>query len=138
MEFKMNEMQRKQFIKYLTDILGIKKIYLEQETVAKVDIIIYVENYGSLSLAESELLKKMIEALKLEQQSIKILDLQNETLNQASLFQIYLVNNPLHMQNKISKNTVVTFSPTILNVKTQFKKEAWNEMQKAIAFFRTT
>lgn len=133
----MDEEQRKNQIKYLTEVLGIKKIFLENEMANKPDLIVFVENYKALTTSESDLLAKMIEALKLTEQTVMILDLEKQSENTKSKYQIYLVNNPQDWQQKISASSVVTFSPTVLSVKTQLKKEAWTELQKTIAFFKT-
>ena len=133
----MNHDLKNSYAKYLTDVLGINKIFLDSEGATK-DIIFYVENYDHLSSEENDLLKKMIEALKLGEKTMEVYDLKNKSVKQTFLFAVYLVNNPQQFKDKLSNTSLVTFGPTILQVKTQLKKEAWTELQKVIAFFNQT
>lgn len=127
---------KKDMIKYFSEVLGVNKVHVESNSTSSVELLILVENYQQISAAESELLTKMIEALKLEEKPTQIVDLNAVNLP-SSNYQMYLVNNPKQMQHKISSSSLVTYSPQILNVKTQLKKDAWTEMQKVIYFFKS-
>lgn len=127
---------KKDFFDFVSNVLGVKNILLSQSTenvLQVVPLLIAVENLNSYTDGENELLSKMIAALKIDQKLIRLIDLKDTSLYQPE-FAIYFVNE-LGQKTDSQVNQVQTYSPRYLLTHPELKKQAWDEMQKAIAYF---
>lgn len=128
--------EKKDYFDYVQNVLGVKSILLNQEpveTIKQSPLVIYVENYINYSPAEMELLSKMIAALKIDLNWIRVVDLDNQEIQ--SEFTIYFIEE-LNQNDPIEKNKVRTYSPRILLKNSKFKKKAWDDLQAVIKFFQ--
>lgn len=128
--------EKKDYFDYVQNVLGVKSILLNQEpveTIKQSPLVIYVENYINYSPEEMELLSKMIAALKIDLNWIRVVDLDNQEIQ--SEFTIYFVEE-LNQNDPIEKNKVRTYSPRILLKNSKYKKKAWDDLQVVIKFFQ--
>lgn len=127
------------YFDFVSNVLGVKSILLSQSTenvLQVVPLLIAVENLNSYTDAENELLSKMIGALKIDQKLIRLVDLKEVSLYQPE-FSIHFVEE-LNQNNVSLANQVMTYAPRSLLKHPEFKKQAWDEMQKAIVYFSNT
>lgn len=136
--------EKKDYFDYVANVLGVKSVLLSQDAESirqVVPLLIAVENLASYADSEYELLSKMIAALKIDMQLIKVVDLNQSQLFQpqfAILFMDELVLDKSPQDNSTENSTaqqVKTYSPRTLIKKPELKKQAWDDMQRAIIFF---
>lgn len=108
----------KNYLSYLTDTLGLKNILTEGAENSSTYLVL-VENLSSYQQPESELLEKMMSALKLTV-PVRLLDLSTSELDQNS--HIVLKENP-EKENE-------TYSPRTLLRHPEFKRKAWDDMKR--------
>lgn len=108
----------KNYLSYLTDTLGLKNILTEAAENSSTYLVL-VENLSSYQQPESELLEKMMSALKLTV-PVRLLDLSTSELDQNS--HIVLKENP-EKENE-------TYSPRTLLRHPEFKRKAWDDMKR--------
>ena len=130
--------EREDYFDYVANVLGVKSFYLEPgvvsfEPAAHTPLLILVEDLSNYSPEESDLLEKMVAALKLDPSIIKITDLKNSTAVNSD-FKIYFTDKGLGTGSS-EANQVSTYSPRVLLKKAILKKQAWNDLQKVIQFF---
>lgn len=126
----------KDYFDYLENVLGINTILLDPqptETAAKVPLLIVVQNLTTYTDEEKELLGKMVGALKIDIEKIKVVDLLQATRFHAE-FTIYFVEDVSAGPGGQS-NSITTYSPRYLVARPEFKKQAWAEMQKVVQHF---
>ncbi len=105
---------------YLTNTLGIQTILAD---VAKnTSTVIYVENLNSYNASETELLEKMIAALKLNLNDFNLLDLSEKGDYSA---QIILKDKP--------EKPNETYSARVLLRQPELKRKAWDDLKRAFA-----
>jgi hypothetical protein len=93
-----------------------------------------VEGLASYQAEEKDLLEKMVAALKIDLNNIKIMDAEAESLEQNRYdFLIQFQNNP---ERGDRERTLSTYSPRTLLKSPELKKQAWSDLQKAIQFFQ--
>ena len=129
--------EKKDYFDFIENVLGVKSIFLNQTTAnenIKTPLLICVENFEDYNFDEKDLLAKMIGALKIDLQLIKVSS-QIESDKYISDFTIYFVNN-LGAKNLMQTNIVTTYSPRFLLKNANFKKNVWNDLQKVIVYFR--
>jgi len=127
---------KKDYFNYVVDVLGVKSILLNQDSFAllqAVPLLVSVENLKMYSLEENDLLVKMIGALKIDLQLIKVVDQKQRSLFQPE-FTLYFQDN-LDQNFTAELNVVQTYSPRFLLKNQQSKKRAWDDLQKVILYF---
>ena len=129
--------EREDYFEYVGNVLGVKSFYLEPgfdlSMSTHTPLLVVVEDLSTYSAEESDLLEKMVAALKLDASLIKIVDLKNST-TVSSDFKIYFTDRELSVGGT-EANQVSTYSPRVLLKKAILKKQAWNDLQKVIQFF---
>ena len=131
---KMSE--KKDYFDYVTNVLGVKSILLNSEhskPVQDIRLLICVDNFTNYVAEETELLAKMISALKIDLQLIKVVAL-NDCKNFQSEFAVYFLED-LNQNSADKPNTIRTYAPRFLLKNPKYKKNAWNDLQKVIAYF---
>jgi ABC-type transporter Mla subunit MlaD len=132
--------EKEDYFNYVAEVLGVKALYVEasdrnaaQKTAAP--LVVAVENLNNYSADEKDLLEKMVAALKIDLNKIKIIDLQTHS-DYKYEFLLMFSENPqaADMENK---NTLTTYSPRVLVKNTTLKKQVWSELQKVIQYFST-
>lgn len=129
--------EKRDYFEYVSQVLGVKSILndlQESQVTQAVPLLIGVEAYASYNENENDLLLKMISALKIDQKNIKITDLEDIGNYQAH-FYIYFTDERAQ-QNSTEDNLVQTHSPRFLLKHADFKKNAWNDLQKVITYFK--
>ncbi len=132
-----SKLDKKDYFDYVVNVLGVKSILLNQESTTVLQVVpllICVDHYSDYSVEEKDLLARMIAALKIDLQLIKVIDSNQSTLFQAE-FTIYFQDEP-SQNSQPTANTVMTYSPRTLLKNSQYKKNAWDELQKVMLFFR--
>lgn len=129
--------EKKDYFDYVENVLGIKSILLNQvsqEEAQSIPLLVCVENLVNYTLEEKDLLAKMIGALKIDLQLIKVVAL-NETEKYKPDYSIYFLDDiNQNISDKI--NMVKTYSPRFLLKNSDYKKNAWNDLQKVILHFK--
>lgn len=128
--------EKNDYFDYVSQVLGVKSILNDlQATVAKqTPLLIAVEGYSSYDNNEKDLLIKMISALKIDQKNIQVSDLSEASQYQAQ-FYVYFIDEQ-SQNNSTEDNLVQTYSPKYLLKNPDYKKNAWNDLQKVIAYFK--
>lgn len=130
---------RHDYFEYLENVLGIKTILQTRDGstqstgITVTDLLFAVQDYASYSAEESDLLSKMIAAVKVDPSRLKVCDLQEAKSFQAQclvVFQDQTQSAPIQ-----AGLTVFTFSPRVLLKKPELKKVAWTELQKVLQHF---
>lgn len=121
----MNSELHNYFKNYLTDTLGINSIVSDAAIKASssVKYAIGVEDLKSYNNNESELLNKMIAALKIESTEMELFDLaglSDRIFSKMTKF-ILLMNEP--------RNGNETFSPRVLLVRPDLKRKTWEDLK---------
>ncbi|MEK6627400.1 MAG: hypothetical protein AABY53_02145 [Bdellovibrionota bacterium] len=132
-----SKLDKKDYFDYVVNVLGVKSILLNQEStnvLQVVPLLICVDHYSDYNNDEKDLLARMIAALKIDLQLIKVIDSKQSSLFQPE-FTIFFQDDPAQ-NSQSTANTVITYSPRILLKNTQYKKNAWDELQKVMLFFR--
>ena len=139
--------EKKDYFDYVENVLGVKSILLEHQHDHEEDqklkvspLLILVDNYLGYTVDENELLAKMIAALKIESELIRVFQLNKSEIlrtNQAE-FTIFFVDDIHQELNKESlnmTNKIITHSPRFLLKNPKYKKKAWDDLQEVIRFF---
>lgn len=131
--------EKKDYFDYVVNVLGVKSIMLNplQTSAAEIQnipLLICVEDFAGYTHEETELLGKMVSALNLDMKLIKVIDLI-EIEKFRSEFTVYFLNQIPKVDPK--SNTINTYSSRALLKNSEYKKIAWNELQKVIAYFKT-
>lgn len=127
---------KQDYIEYVSQVLGVKSILNDLQsssTTQQVPLLVCIERYATYDQNEKELLFKMISALKIDQKNIVLIDLEDINNYQAQ-FYVYFIDQQ-QQKNSTEDNLVQTYSPRFLLKNSEFKKNAWNDLQKVIAFF---
>lgn len=128
-----NQSELKDYFNYLSETLGIKSLLLESATgEQQIPLLVLVESLNSYSQDEKELLAKMLSALKIPQEQMKVIDMAEET-ELSAMQSLILCDSPDSFNNH---ETIRAYSPRILLKQPQLKKLAWEEMQKLLLFFQ--
>ncbi len=131
--------EKKDYFDYVVNVLGVKSIMLNplQTSAAEIQnipLLICVEDFVGYTSEETELLGKMVSALNLDLKLIKVIDLI-EIEKFRSEFTVYFLNQIPKVEPKF--NAVNTYSSRALLKNSDYKKTAWNDLQKVIAYFKT-
>ena len=120
---------REDYFNYIGEVLGIKSILLEDGASATrpIPLLVVVDQLNSYSAEEWELLEKMISALKISKEKIKIIDASTQSVPRSDRLLI-LADDPKPSEG----SNVSTYSPRILRLRPEFKKKAWTEMQMLV------
>ena len=131
--------EKKDYFDYIENVLGVKSVLLDPASdpvsFQSVPLLFAVENYNSYNVEENELLGKMISALKIDLQKIKITELQETTGFQTD-FCVYFVDD-INAKTDSEGPTLKTYSPRFLLKNPDAKKQAWSDLQKVIQFFKS-
>lgn len=132
------------YVDYLKKVMGVNQILAEDisedihfnqsfdnsiQEVIKTPIVVWVENLKNFNENEKLLLANMLKAMKIPEGSMAVYDLQgkeNYTISSDSI-QFEMVKKP-QTENQ-------TFSPEMLNEKSELKKDAWSFLQKIMRKF---
>ncbi len=136
--------EKADYFDFVTEVLGVKSILLDEKSVASgelkntvvnIPLLIAIEDYTGYTKSENELLTKMISALKISSDKLKIIDFKD--LNSVSSeYQLLFLNEGAGSQLKPSgAHFLKTYSPKFLNNNPNFKKQAWDELQAVIKYF---
>ena len=120
---------REDYFNYIGEVLGIKSILLEDGASATrpIPLLVVVDQLNSYSAEEWELLEKMISALKISKEKIRIIDASTQSVPRSDRLLI-LADDPKPSEG----SNVSTYSPRILRLRPEFKKKAWTEMQMLV------
>ncbi len=128
--------EKKDYFDYVTNVLGVKSILLNQDSSALLPVLpllICVDDLPSYATAEKDLLVKMITALKIDLDLIKVVDLKQRGLFQPE-FVIYFLDD-LTQNYAVEVNAIKIYSAKVLLKDSQYKKQAWNDLQKVMLYF---
>ena len=135
------------YLYYLKNVLGLKTVLTQ--TAEPTQLHIYVQDFETYSESEKDLFNKMITATKLSKSDYVIHSIKksNEPNNEINIetnlnknrnphtdqnptqTSIYLIDQPHADQNN------ETYSPRILLKQPEFKKTAWEALQRAMLKF---
>lgn len=126
------------YFEYIENVLGVKQIYLDtsEQEVIEAKLLVVVEQLQSMAVAETELLEKMIAAMKIDLSFIKMIDeaqLKNKKYNAEFVLKML---NTQQLPQVSERNQQVTYSSAVLIKQPQLKKDAWEHLQKVIAHFK--
>lgn len=126
------------YFEYLENVLGIKSILLSQmieegASIIATELLFCVQNFQTYTEAETDLLSKMIAAVKVDPSRLKICDLQNA--NQFDTNCLVVFQDEAQAPPIKASLTIQTFSPRLLIKKPELKKQAWTELQKVLQHF---
>jgi hypothetical protein len=126
------------YFDYIENVLGVKQIYLDTSDyeVISAKLLVLVEQLQSMTVAEKELLEKMIAAMQIDASFIKIVDesqIKNKKFNAEFVLKMLNTQQLPEVQDSQQQ---VTYSSMILLKQPQLKKEAWAHLQKVIAYFK--
>ena len=127
------------YFEYVENVLGVKQIYLDaaDQPTIEGDLLVVVQNLNSMPANEKELLEKMVASMQIDLNLIKIID-QSECKNKkiSARFVLTMLNSQqLPIASEPNKQN--TYSASVLIKQTQLKKEAWSQLQKVIAFYKS-
>lgn len=133
--------EKNDYFDYVANVLGVKSVLLNQDITTLlpvVPLLISIESFATYNSDEKDLLSKMIGALKIDLQLIKVVD-----LSQSSLFQpeyvIYFLDEPVdNAETNLSAKLIKTYSPRFLLKNPKYKKNVWEELQKVILYFNNS
>lgn len=122
------------YFDYVENVLGIKQILTDRLQANQmsadqisISILISVQGLNSYSDSETDLLYKMIAALKLTPKTYLVVDRSNRE-NYLPNYELSLVDEPVETNNQL----IQTYSPRVLLKNAGLKKQAWTEMQKLL------
>lgn len=125
---------KKNYFEFLENVLGIKSVIqesaLNKAQFPNTEILFCVESYYTYTSEETELLHKMVGALKLDFSRVMICDLTEKELRVKKISVIF--RDQPSKARPGATNVVETYSPRALLKKPEFKKNAWDELQKVI------
>ena len=129
--------EKDDYFNYVANVLGIKSLYIENSTAEMSDVsvplLIRVEGLSTYSAEESDLLQRMVTALKIDLGRIKIVDAQT-TFNSSADFVLDFTDSGTTSLEK-TNHYLSTISPRTLVKNSALKKQTWNDLQKIIQFF---
>lgn len=125
------------YFDYVSTVLGVKSVYIEPQAATAglkevIPLLVSVENLSTYAPEEKDLLEKMVSALKIDLQKIKICDISKAD-SFESAFTIRFSDNL--SGSSLTENSLTTFSPRTLLKNPSLKKQVWNEFQTVIKFF---
>lgn len=112
------------YLYYLKNVLGLKAV-LTQPAEAQ-PLHIYVQDLETYSESEKDLFNKMIAATKLSKSDYVIQSFKTTVNKNADQISVYLLDQPQNDQND------ETYSPRVLLKQPEFKKTAWEALQRAM------
>lgn len=138
------------YFDYIASVLGVKSIYLEAspslsanaETApggapadlkSYIPLLVTVEDLAHYAAEERDLLEKMISALKIDIDKVKVVDAATDISHFDYTFLLNFSNNPRPASGL--ESVLTTHSPRILLKNPSLKKQVWNEFQTIIKFF---
>ena len=126
------------YFEYIENVLGVKQIYIDasEQEVINTKLLVVVEQLQALTVAETELLEKMIAAMQIDMSFIKMIDesqLKNKKYNAEFVLKML---NTQQLPEEKNSNQQVTYSAAVLIKQPQLKKEAWAHLQKVISHFK--
>ena len=130
--------EREDYFNYALNVLGVKSLYLDSAATShetaqeSIPLLVTVAKLSTYNPEEKELLEKMVAALKMDLNQIKIVDAEVPTTT-AYNFLLSLSDSP-DLNSQIP-NHISTYSSRILLKDSSLKKKAWNDLQKVIQFF---
>lgn len=152
--------EKEEFFNYVANVLGVKSLYLDaadmgsanlttihaavgkpdHEANVQIPLLIKVEGLSTYLSEEKDLLEKMVAALKIDLNKIKIVDLNAAVEISASFEVLFLDEVSSNVVGNTSEatanpNQLFTLSPRLLTKKPQLKKQVWGDLQKVIQFF---
>jgi len=126
----------KDYLEYIENVLGVRSVLISPDAMSTeilaIPLLIAVQDYNSYQVEEKELLGKMIAALKIDPKYIQICDL-NHIHEYRPEFQITFAEQVGASQTRL----VQTLAPRVLLKKPELKKQAWDDLQPVIHFFRS-
>jgi hypothetical protein len=131
--------EKDDYFEYVANVLGVKSLYIDSSVTDSINsnlvpLLISVEGLASYQAEEKDLLEKMVAALKIDLNNIKIMDAGAEYLEENRYdFLIQFQNNP---ERGDRERILSTYSPRTLLKSPELKKQAWSDLQKAIQFFQ--
>lgn len=148
MSDKMSD--KSDYFDYIATVLGVKSIYLEDQLVRAseasqaldgvaarskiyIPLLVTVEELSHYASEEKELLEKMVSALKVDVDKVKVVDATTDINNFEYSFLLKFSDNP---RPAVGLEAVLTtHSPRMLLKNPSLKKQVWNEFQTIIKFF---
>lgn len=126
------------YFEYIENVLGVKQIYLDpsEQEVINTKLLVVVEQLQALTVAETDLLEKMIAAMQIDMSFIKMIDeaqLKNKKYNAEFVLKML---NTQQLPQASEVHQQVTYSSAVLIKQPQLKKEAWAHLQKVITHFK--
>lgn len=138
--------EKEDYFSYLENVLGIKTVLVDpmanqvgaSQSADKIKspLIFLVEGLSNYTAPETDLLNKMIAALKIDLSQLQAVDSQMSEACESE-FTVHFVDQVSAMLPKMpaSEVVLVTHSPRFLLKNVGFKKQAWEDLQKVIRFF---
>ena len=134
---------RASYFDYVINVLGVKTIYRDfsEPAAESIPLLVQVEKHQTYSAEESELLEKMLTALKIDFSFISVVGFdQVEGLVSNSIqceYNLIFCDSPERFRTQLSvqADQVVTYSPRRLLHEASLKKQAWADLQNLIQFF---
>ena len=126
------------YFDYIENVLGVKQIYLDNsdQDIISTKLLIVVENLQSMNSAETELLEKMVAAMQIDMNLIKMIDSNQLSHKKYQAEFVLKMLNTQQLMHSTNNNEQVTYSSEVLVKQPQLKKEAWAHLQKVIAYFK--
>lgn len=130
---------RHDYFDYLENVLGIKTILQSRQAGSEnkeneaTELLFAVQDYLTYTAEESDLLSKMIAAVKVDPSRLKVCD--SNQLNNYKFQCLVLFQDQIQNFTNQAVLTVQTFSPRVLLKKPELKKVAWTELQKVLQHF---
>lgn len=115
------------YLHYLKNVLGIKSVLTQSAESPK--LYIYVQNLETYSESEKELFNKMMTAMKLSKNDYVIQAFDSTLSRNIEQVCIYLLDQPQENNND------ETYSPRVLLKQPEFKKAAWEALQRVMLKF---
>lgn len=136
--FKQAVDNRDSYFDYVINVLGVKSVYrdLNDPVVSSVPLLVQVEKHQTYAADESELLEKMLTALKIDFSLIQVSPYIHNNSTPCE-YSVIFCDTPEKLRNELAPraNQVVTYSPRRLLHEAQLKKQAWADLQNVIQFF---
>ena len=126
--------EKEDYFNYALNVLGVKSLYLDSVAAPQesIPLLVTVDSLSTYNLEEKELLEKMVAALKVDVNQIRIVDAEAPI---AITYNFLLNFSDSPNQNLQNTNQLSTYSSRALLKDSSLKKKAWNDLQKVIQFF---
>lgn len=113
------------YFEYVQKVLGVRSVVLgaTTESAKTCDLWIQIQDFGTYTDAEKDLLQKMIAAMKLENFSVQMTEL-NSTFSISALTTLKFIDQP--------QAEGETFSARVLLLKPELKKKTWSDLQDVV------